>query len=574
MTAAKPITLRPGSPSTPQHRVLQERDQFVATRDGTRVAVDVFRPDGPGRYPALIAVSPYGKDVQHMGVPQQPAHSITFDHSVEAGNVDFLVSRGYAMVIGDLRGTGKSEGGWWGFYNRRDQEDTADLVEWAAAQPWCDGNVAMSGHSYFGGMQLLTAAQQPPHLRAIAPIETFPSLYEKAYPGGITSAWYSFVLHMAIPHTQVLEAEHRWGAEELARRIRERLADPDIATNSFFVREFNAPRRNAAFVDQLLHPTWDDFWEERSIRPKHARIRVPTFLGSFWGYYGLIDGAFEAFTDPALDAPKRLAILSYGTSAAKLPLRLYDEELLRWYDHWLKGIDTGVLDEPPLRLFIPGRNEIRTEREWPLARTEWTRLYLRRYEELAFEPESDVTEPDAFVHLPPQISTKMPSLTWRTAPFQRGIEITGPVSMTLHASLDATDGSFVAALYDLAPDGRRTILTKGYLRASHRALDPVRSSMGRPAHVHVNPVPVEPGAVVEYEIAFSVMSNWFVPGHRLVLELASTDSVVLPESSGMGAVVEDKMNAMGILPGSRLVYYRIYRDRDRRSHLLVPVIPE
>ncbi|MBM4408265.1 MAG: CocE/NonD family hydrolase, partial [Chloroflexi bacterium] len=406
------------------------------------------------------------------------------------------------------------------------------------------------------------------------PIETFPSLYEKAYPGGITSAWYSFVLHMAIPHTQVLEAEHRWGPEELRARIAARLAEPDIRTNSFFVREFNAPRRNAAFVDQLLHPTWDDFWDERSIRPKHARIRVPAFLGSFWGYYGLIDGAFEAFTDPALDAPKRLAILSYGTSGAKLPLRLYDEELLRWYDHWLKSIDTGVLSEPPLRLYIPGRNVVRDEREWPLARTDWTRLYLRRYGELDFEPESDPSEPDAFVHLPPQISVRMPSLVWQTAPFTSGVEVTGPVALTLFASIDAEDGNFVAGLYDVAPDGRRTVLTKGYLRASHRALDTARSTLSRPIHPHVDPEPVEPGAVVEYQLAFSVMCNWFAPGHRLALELSSTDSVVLPEGSGMGAVLEDKMNAMGILPGSRVVCYRIHRDSERRSHLLLPVIPE
>src|SRR3990172_4558873 len=136
----------------------------------------------------------------------------------------------------------------------------------------------------------------------------------------------------------------------------------------------------------------------------------------------------------------------------------------------------------------------------------------------------------------------MPSLPWRPAPFQRGIEITGPTSLTLYASVDADDANFVAALYDLGPDGRRTVLTKGYLRASHRAVDPSRSAAARPFHPHVDPRPVEPGAVVEYEIGFSVTSNWFAPGHRLALELASTDSVVLPASSGMGAVVEDNMN--------------------------------
>jgi hypothetical protein len=564
------------TPSRPLYRVLEERNAWVAMPDGTRLCVDVFRPEADGRFPVLVAVSPYGKDVQHMGVPQQPAHSITFDHSVEAGNVEFFVSRGYVMVIGDLRGTGKSEGQWHGFYNRQDQEDTRDLIEWSATQAWSSGQVGMSGHSYYGVMQLLTAGQQPPHLRAIAPIETMPNLYEKAYPGGITSAWYSFVLHMTTAHSPALDADRRWSPEELRERIDARLADPDIRTNSFFVREFNSPRKNAAFVDQLLHPTYDDFWEERSVRAKYPAIKVPMLLGSFWGYYSLIDGAFEAFTDPALAGiPKRLCILSYGTSSAKLPLRLYDDELLRWYDHWLKGIDVGLLEEPPIRLFIPGRNIVRNEREWPFARTQWTPFYLRRYEELAPEPESDMTEPDAFVHLPPMISTQLPVLRYRTGPFVRGLEVTGPVALTLYASIDRDDANFVATLFDIDAFGKRTLLTKGYLRASHREVDETKSTKGRPFHPHVAPRPMTPGTVVQLQIAFSAMSNYFAEGHRLELEIGSSDAFVMPaESTGMGAVVEDKMNAMGILPSSRLIYYKIYRDREQRSHLLLPVIPD
>ena len=563
-------------PSTPRFGIIEERNILVRMPDGVNLCVDIFRPDVPGKFPALVAVSPYGKDVQHIGVPPQPAHSITFDHSIEAGNVSFFVARGYIMVIGDLRGTGKSEGSWGGFYNRQDQEDTRDLIEWTAVQSWCSGKIGMSGHSYFGVMQLLTAAQQPPHLRVIAPIETMPSLYEKAYPGGITSAWYSFVLKMTTTHTPALDSAQRWSPAELQMRIAARVADPDIRTNSFFVREFNAPTKNAAFVDQLLHPTYDDFWEERSVRPKYPRIRTPMLLASFWGYYGLIDGAFEAFTDEALvDVPKRLLVLSHGTSSAKLPLRLYDEELLRWYDHWLKGIDTGVLDAPALRLYIPGREIVRTEHEWPLARTEWTRFYLRRYEELSTEPETDMTEPDAFVHLPPMISARLSSLRYCTNPFSTGIEVTGPASLVLYAAIDQVDANFIVNLWDIYPTGKRTLVTKGYLRASHRKVDEVRSKIGRPFHLHTNPIPVVPGEILELQIRFSVMSNYFRVGHRLGLEIGSSDAFVMPaDSTGIGAVIEDKMNAMGILPSSNLIYYRIFRDQDRQSHLVLPIIPD
>jgi hypothetical protein len=562
--------------STPRFGILEERDTWVTMPDGTRLCVDVFRPDAPGQFPALVALSPYGKDVQHIGVPQQPAHSITFDHSIEAGNVSFFVPHGYAMVIGDLRGTGKSEGTWLGFYNPQDQRDARDVIEWAAEQPWCDGNVGMSGHSYYGIMQPLTAAQQPPHLRAIAPIETMPSLYEKAYPGGITSTWYSFVLHMATAHTVALDSATRWSPEELKERIARRLADPDIRANSFFVREFNAPTKNAAFVDQLLHPNYDEFWEERSVRPKLPRIQVPMLLASFWGYYGLIDGAFEAFTHPALaHIPKRLLVLSYGTSTAKLPLRLYDDELLRWYDQWLKGVDTGVLDEPPMRLFIPGRNVVRSESEWPLARTDWTRYYLRRYEELDVTPETDVTEPDAFVYLPPTISARLPSIRYSTGPFVSAVEMTGPASLTVYAAIDKPDANFIATLWHVEPSGKHTLVTKGYLRASHRAVDASRSTVGRPFHPFTDPMPATPGEVMELQIAFSAMSIYFRAGHRLELEIGCSDAYVAPaDSTGMGAVVEDKMNAMGVLPSSTLIYYTIFRDRDHPSHLLLPVLPD
>jgi hypothetical protein len=574
-TSGRPL-LRRGRSSEPEHEIAAERDVLVATRDGTRVAVDIFKPRAEGRFPALFAVSPYGKDVQFMGVPQQPAQSITFDHSIEAGNIEFFVARGYAFVVMDLRGCGKSEGDWLGFYNGRDQRDCYDVIEWIAQQPWCDGNVGMSGHSYFGAMQLLTAAQQPPHLKVIAPIEAMTDHYNKAYPGGITSPWYSFVLHMVTVHDAALDSERLYGTDGVKARIASRLKDPDISTNSFYVREFNSPRKNAAFVDQLLHPTYGPFWEERSAREHFAKIKVPTFTAGFWGYFTIIDGTFEAFTDPTLDVPKRVSVLSYGTANVMLPLKLYDEELLRWYDHWLKGVDTGLMEEPPVNIYIPGRDVVRRETEWPLARTQWTAYYLRRFGELSTDPEGDDgQEPDPLVHTPPQISARLAAFRYRTRPLSRGVETTGPAALHLFAELDAEDANFIATIYDVAPSGNKTLVSRGYLRASHRAVDRARSKPGAPFHSHRDPAPVHPGAVEEYAIKISPLSNYFAPGHAIELEIATSDAHGLTEeTTGFSAVVEDKMNAMGVLPSSRLIYYKLHRSPRFRSHLLLPVIPE
>lgn len=562
--------------SQAQYAVSSHRDVLIPARDGVRLAADIFRPAAEGTFPTLLAVSPYGKDVQFMGVPQQPAQSITFDHSIEAGNIAYFVERGYAYVILDLRGCGKSEGQWRGFYNVQDQIDCYDVIEWIARQPWCSGSVGMAGHSYFGAMQLLTAAHQPPHLKAIAPIEAMTDHYNKAYPGGITSSWYWFVLHFAMPHSPVLDSDRLYGAADVQARLEARRQHPDIRSNSFYVREFNAPRKNAAFMDQLLHPTYGPFWEERSAQAHFEKIRVPTFTAGFWGYFTIIDGTFDAFSDERLAVPKRASVLSYGTAEVKLPLRLYDEDLLRWYDHWLKGIDTGLMEEPPVKIFIPGRNVVRSEKEWPLARTRWTRYFLKRYGELSTEPEADDgLEPDPMVHTPPTISARLAAVRYRTAPLAVPVEVTGPAALHLFAEIDQDDASFIATIYDVQPSGKRVLVSRGYLRASHRAVDAARSSPGRPIHTHREAVPVIPGKIEEYQIKISPLSNYFRAGHCIELEVSTSDAHGLTEdTTGFSAVVEDKMNAMGILPTSKLVYYKLHRSPRYRSHLLLPVIPD
>jgi uncharacterized protein len=157
--------------SRPEHAVVVDRDVYVPARDGVRVAVDIYRPETSGRFPALLAMSPYGKDVQTFDTPPQPFGGPVFEASLESGDPYYYASRGYVYVIGDMRGTGHSEGACEGVCSKHEGQDGADVVEWLAEQPWCDGNVAGAGICYFSTVQLQIAAERPPHPRTICPWE-------------------------------------------------------------------------------------------------------------------------------------------------------------------------------------------------------------------------------------------------------------------------------------------------------------------------------------------------------------------------------------------------------------------
>src|SRR5208282_4821998 len=178
--------------SEKKYGVKAEENVMVTTRDGVRVAIDIYRPDAPGKFPALLALSPYGKSAQVFQTPPQPFGKSIFEASVESGDPYFYASRGYVYVIGDIRGTGDSEGEYEGVMSCHEGEDGADVVEWLAQQPWCDGKIGTAGICYFANTQLQVAAAQPPHLKCIAPWEIFgDDLYNHgAYEGGVLNIFY------------------------------------------------------------------------------------------------------------------------------------------------------------------------------------------------------------------------------------------------------------------------------------------------------------------------------------------------------------------------------------------------
>ena len=245
-----------------------------------------------------------------------------------------------------------------------------------------------------------------------------------------------------------------------------------------------------------------------------------------------------------------------------------NEEMLRWYDHWMKGIDTGITEEPPMKLNILGRG-YRYEHEWPLARTDWRKMYLRSFGRLRWdqEPDSDLP-PDGFTHMPPTISTTINNLVYKSSRFPCAQEITGPIELHLWAAIDTDDANFVCNLFDVLPDGTRMpLLRYGSLRASH-PLDKEKSKIGRPVHDNSVSIPVVPGEINEYVIEINPTSMIIPAGHWLELEITSMNPEARYQESWTG-----KVGNMNVVPRNVTTSYKIYRDHNHPSYLLLPTIP-
>jgi predicted acyl esterase len=511
--------------SQPRHQMRVERGVRIKARDGTSLACDVYLPEAPGRYPALLSYSHYGKDLQRITGKRAPLSPLIGNGGLEAGDSEYFVTRGYVHVIADARGSGDSEGEYC-YQGRNEQQDGYDIIEWMAAQPWCDGNCGMLGMSYFAVMQYMVAAQQPPHLKAIVPYEGLTDRYRQSvYHGGLLNEgfWHQWWGHVSVDGMRPLSFD-RLDPDELQRRVKAAMESPEVRRSPYLHIQLKYPKKNPLLFDWLLEPLDGPFYWERSPNRMFDRIRIPTFLATRWSSWAVhLAGAFEAYE--AIDAPKKLLIME--TESALGPLRPWTDHqdiILRWYDHWLKGNDTGMMAEPPIRLLIKGRNEYRDEREWPLARTQWTQMHLGANGTLSAQ-EPGTAGSVAFQNDPDLPPGRHPAgVTFATAPFEQATEITGPVALTFTAEIDQPDATWVVTLRDIAPDGSSRTLTKGWLRASHRELDPERSKPYRPYHPHTAREVLEPGRAYEYAIEVRETSNVFLPGHRLALDIKGQDS--------------------------------------------------
>ncbi|MFC1951476.1 CocE/NonD family hydrolase [Chloroflexota bacterium] len=554
--------------SQPKYKIKTEKDVFIPMRDGVRCAADVYRPDAEGKFPALLALSPYGKEQQELLIPPQPLeHSSLWDGVIEAGDTNFIVPRGYVHVIPDLRGTGDSEGEYIGMYSKQEAEDGYDLVEWIAKQPWCNGNVGMIGYSYFGAIQIYVACEQPPHLKAIFPTGCMTDLYRgMAYHGGVLCMFLYGLIDGRrgtsgyASRKVVSEMMRNLPKEEFDQRRKEALSNPDIQHFPNLFHLLNYPLKNPLFFDILLNPLDGPFYEARAAYKRYDKIKIPVYGVSQWGHHCFTRGQLDLHC--GINSPKKLMMHPLGF--IDRPWRTDQELAIRWFDHWLKGIDTGIMDEPPIKLFVNGVNKWRSEEEWPLPSTQPTKLYLRPWEALSLEPEAYQDEPDCFVQHPLYVSPNRAMLQYLSPPLPEDLETIGDAAVYLFASIDMDDTNWIVNLFDVSEYGSEVKLSTGYLKASHRALDTSKSTPLQPYHPHTSVEPVVPGEIYEYAIELVPISNVFKAGHRIKLTIESMSSPRDPDMV---------MHFRPHLCSSKTTLHKIYRDKNHSSHILLPVIP-
>lgn len=566
--------------------IVSEEDLMVRMRDGVNLSINVYRPAGAGPLPVLLSFAYHNKDLGGPAfagsIPPQPAWQSQWGGPVEAGDTEYFVSRGYVHVLGNPRGVGKSEDG------PPSNTDYYDLIEWIAKQEWSDGNVGMMGLSAYARAQFEAAQQQPPSLKAIFPQDSGPMYpYLDQVPGGLVHVFSSLLEPDGVSH----KVQNQPGPLEpvMEEWWRAAMNNPDY---KLYPRMWSILTQKGQLTPGMFSILVNPYSPENVIelgKAKADKVRIPTYTGSGWYAYTYkyhMQGS-QSWYDQ-LDVPKKLMFT--GAPHLDRPFHAFHNEALRWYDHWLKGIDTGIMDEPAVKFWVAGANRWASASDWPVPETQWTRLYLESWERLRSRPftpstRSDFNEPDAFVQMPISHTNKVQRLRYMTDPLPQDTVIAGPISLTLYASIDQEDTNWIVILKDVGPDvsvrsardGEREIrsdlpereLTRGWLKASHRALNTEMSKPWKPFHTLTRSAqqPVVPGEIVEYKIEISSTANMFRRGHRIALEITSVD---LP--TGVGG----QTNVVYIpfhITSSKTTLHKVYHNERYPSNLLLPVIP-
>jgi predicted acyl esterase len=552
------------------------KDLAVPMRDGVRLAGDAYADDFETPRPALVALSPYGKELQALALtmPPQKRPSPLWDGCIEAGDIARVVDNGYVHVIGDLRGSGYSEGEHIGNYNAGGVslgEDAYDFIEWVAAQPWCDGNVGMIGISYFGSMQVIAAAERPPSLKAIFVSGGHYDFYETTYHGGIMwlmpraaregrggdSGW-AFTDGVK---SRMLETHT---AEQVDKLVAERLQDPDIQAWPNLVHALHYPKNHEPWFDIVMNDVDGEWYEERNPVNLAESIDIPVWLQIDQGRGWTMDGTIECF-DRIPSTNKKLTIGPYPPMQSR-PFVEEHDKMFRWYDKWLKGIDNGVDEEPAVSVFVEGTRQYVEGEEFPPRPAEHRELFLRPRGKLSPEPEPMGpvhAGPEGFFQAPLTTTDRVETLSWSTDVFEEPATLMGTGAFHLFAEIDQDDTNWIMRMWDVGPGGKRQLLTTAYLKASMRELDLEKSAPGSPVHPLTRKVPVEPGRIEEYVLRVYPMAATILAGHRVTVELSCNEPMVDEHNS---LLPPDAFH----LPVGRPVTHKVYRDAEHPSRLVLP----
>ena len=580
-----------------EYQVIREPSLMVPMRDGVHLATDVVRPDAPGRFPVIINRGPYGKN----SYLDNPDHSIWF-----------FPRNGYVLLSQDVRGRFESEGE----YNPLFQEahDGYDTVEWAARQPWSNGRVATTGQSYLGATQYTLAGGHPlpPHLQTLMPVSASSDFHQSwVYHTGGVMEWGWTVPYAILKGRNTLA---RAGREDLIARMDEYVIEPgnfgqplsDQWYRHLPLRDWidrlkeAAPYFHEYFDEELDGPYW---WPINMMR-QASNVTIPMYHITAW-YDIFMEGAINAFQSIQQHGGSELARrnqklligpwahlrpftqpntggagdIDFGAEAA---VELH-ADMLRWYDYWLKDIETGIMDDAPVRIFVMGDNRWRDEQEWPLARTHYTRWYLhsaggantRAGDGALSTVPPDTNEPqDEFIYDPADpaptlggntliidygVFDQSPAenrpdvLVYTSDPLPSDLELTGPISVTLYAATSAADTDFTAKLVDVRPDGYAHNLQDGIVRARYR------TSVQEPS-------PIIPGRVYQYTIDLWATSHVVKAGHRVRVDISSSNFPRFDRNPNTGA-------ALGADTRLETARQTVHHSAQYPSHITLPVIP-
>ncbi len=555
------------APRPEVYEVLVENGVRAAMRDGVELAADVYRPQASGDFPVLLQRTPY-------------------DRRGGAAEARDLARHGYIVVVQDTRGRYGSDGEFYPF--RHESDDGYDTVEWAAELEGSNGKVGMYGGSYVGATQMLAAISNPPHLVSIFPYVTASEYYDGwTYQSGALMQWF------ASSWTSGL-------IQDTLRRKAGAMADPkqwawQLPVDDYALMAAPSPDDLAPYYDDWVeHETDDEYWRrwkisehysEMSVKALHAGGWHDIFLkGSIHNYVGTASAAAK----DDVRAGQRLLVGPWAHAATsnegKIGDVVFGEQAvldmtgtIRSFADWaLKDVQNEYSDDTPVRIFVMGENVWRDEREFPLERRQPTRYYLHGDGGLSTEAPADAP-PSRFVYdpadpvptlggrlccgpaIPPGPSDQSPNaeradvLVFSTPPLEQGVEVTGQIKLELYASTSAVDTDFTAMLVDVDPGGYQRLLTDGIVRARYR------NSTERAE-------PVAPGEVYQYEIDLWTTSNYFQPGHRILVQVSSSNFPRFSRNLNTG---EPIAGATRMVKANQTVYH----DAERASALVLPVIP-
>lgn len=547
--------------TSPRSYEVTKEDIVVPVGDGIRLAGEAFYPDTDEPVPVILGAHPYNTEFQSAQI--KPKSMGPLLGWAESGDPNYFARRGYAHVILNVRGTGRSDGRF-RYLDTQEAEDVAAAIRWIADQPWCSGDVGMFGVSYFAIIQQQVAMLDPGPLKAIFAPWAYTDFYrDKYYHGGILS--HKFLASWE-EHVDSLQGGYCWSKEHLSdeefdARVQDALADDEIYAQEHLVEALENPMEglNGFITDVVLHRFDDEFYDEHTVSYKGTS--VPAYLGAGWGIYGLhLPGAFRSWRN--WEGPKKMLV---GPDLyLDRPLYQLQDEAVRWFDHWLKDVDTGIMDEPPIRLFVMGTGGWKETTEWPLPETKWNTFYLHD-DGLLFEREHwpnsghSTFEESPFRH---------EELRFETPTLVEDTEVVGPIRLNLFASTTDTELLLFAILSDVGPDGE-TELTRGWLRGSQRKVDPERSTPWRAYHPHDERQELTPDEVYEFNVNLKPTANCFERGHRIGLTIKGAD--VGPGWDETEKTTWKQAAARGHLQRQTSAHISVQHNADYPSHLLLPV---